>query len=205
MYFSSQTSNDPAEAALALLILAPTALVLPDEGKFSTVGLKHGSPLTTGPQTGQVSSPAGTHTVTATTEAENGSPIPGVTVTFRVISGPNTGATGTGNTGANGQTTFTYPDNGGAGTDNIQAFVGTIASNVVVMNWVQAIARCDVDQDGDIDKADLAVITRARGQVALANDPRDSDGDGRITPNDMKVCMAQCTRASCATQPGVPN
>ena len=26
------------------------------------------------------------------------------------------------------------------------------------------------------------------------------DGDGRITANDVKVCMPQCTRASCATQ-----
>jgi hypothetical protein len=198
--FSSQTSNDPAEAAIALLILAPTALVLPDEGKFSTVGLKHGSPLTTGPQTESVTSPAGTHTVTATTEAENGSPIPGVTVTFRVISGPNAGATGTANTGANGQATFTYTDNGGAGTDNIQAFVGTIASNVVVMNWVVAIARCDVDRDGDIDTTDLSLISRARGQVALPDDPRDANGDGTITVADVKVCTVKCTRANCATQ-----
>lgn len=59
---------------------------------------------------------------------------------------------------------------------------------------------CDVDQDGDIDKSDLALISRARGQTALPGDSRDSDGDGRITPNDVKVCTQQCTRTSCAIQ-----
>lgn len=198
--FSSQTSNDPAEAAIALLMLAPTALVLPDETRFSTVGLKHGLPLTTLPQTNPVTTPPGTHTVTAITEAANGNPIAGVTVTFRVMTGPNAGATGTANTAANGQATFTYTDNGGAGTDNIQAFVGAIASNVLVKNWVVLVARCDVDKDGDIDKIDLSLISRARGQIALPGDPRDSDGDGLITPNDVKVCIPQCTRLNCATQ-----
>lgn len=198
--FSSQTTNEPAEAALALLILAPTALVLPDETRFAAVGLKHGSPLTTDPQTNPVTTPPGTHTVTATTEAANGNPIAGVTVTFRVTSGPNAGATGTATTGANGQATFTYTDNGGAGADTIQAFVGALGSNVLVKNWVVQVATCDVDKDGDIDKIDLSMISRARGQIALPGDPRDSDGDGLITPNDVKVCMPRCTRLNCATQ-----
>lgn len=62
-------------------------------------------------------------------------------------------------------------------------------------------ATCDVDADGDIDKSDLALISRARGQQSSGpSDPRDADGDGTITPNDVKVCIAKCTRPSCATQ-----
>jgi hypothetical protein len=61
-------------------------------------------------------------------------------------------------------------------------------------------AICDVDNDGDIDKNDTALISRARGQTALPGDPRDSDGDGKITPNDVKVCIPLCTRANCAIQ-----
>lgn len=61
------------------------------------------------------------------------------------------------------------------------------------------LARCDVDKDGDIDQSDLALISRARGQTAGGTaDPRDADGDGLITPNDVKVCIAQCTRTNCA-------
>lgn len=64
-----------------------------------------------------------------------------------------------------------------------------------------ALPRCDADRDGDVDKVDLALISRARGQPASgAGDPRDGDGDGQITPNDVKVCLTQCTRANCAIQ-----
>lgn len=62
-------------------------------------------------------------------------------------------------------------------------------------------AKCDVDLDGDIDKADTALISRARGQQATGpDDPRDADGDGLITPNDVKVCIPLCTRPNCAIQ-----
>ncbi len=65
--------------------------------------------------------PVGTsHTVTATVK-ENGVLQAGKLVTFNVISGPNTGKTGTGTTNAAGQATFTYTDTGGAGTDQIRA------------------------------------------------------------------------------------
>lgn len=65
----------------------------------------------------------------------------------------------------------------------------------------QAVARCDVDGDFDIDKSDLSLISRARNKPATgADDPRDADGNGIITPNDVKVCIPQCTRANCATQ-----
>jgi len=63
-----------------------------------------------------------------------------------------------------------------------------------------ATQKCDVDQDGDIDRLDTAIISRARGQTALPDDPRDANGDGLITVADVKACIAQCTRASCTTQ-----
>ena len=58
------------------------------------------------------------HTVTATV-AKDGSPLAGAVVSFTVSAGPNTGKTGTCTTAANGQCTFTYHDDGGAGTDTI--------------------------------------------------------------------------------------
>ena len=63
------------------------------------------------------------------------------------------------------------------------------------------VARCDANKDGSIDQLDLALISKARNQPASGpDDPRDSDGDGRITPNDVKMCIPKCTRANCATQ-----
>ena len=67
-----------------------------------------------------------THTVTAKVTT-NASGSAGVPVSFSVISGPNTGATGTCSvdaachTDANGQVSFTYTSNGTPGTDVIQA------------------------------------------------------------------------------------
>lgn len=81
------------------------------------------------------------HTVTAlVTIAGTGTPITGKTVTFLVTSGPNNGATGTGVTDAAGKASWTYPDNGGAGTDKIKAsFVdntgATISSSEVEKIW----------------------------------------------------------------------
>jgi len=63
------------------------------------------------------------------------------------------------------------------------------------------VLTCDVDGDGDIDRIDLSLISRARGQTATGpDDPRDGNGDGVITPADVKACIPQCSRASCATQ-----
>lgn len=74
-----------------------------------------------------------------------------------------------------------------------------VVYDVTVANT--ALPKCDVDRDGDIDQADLSLISRARGKVATgANDPRDADGNGLITPNDVKTCIPLCTRANCATQ-----
>jgi hypothetical protein len=191
LQFSCCATDQTASAAIAELILAPVALIAPDPDLFATVGL---SPAT-------ATNPVGTnHTVTAFAQAANGAPVPGVTINFQVLTGPNTGKSGSGITGADGKTSFTYHDDGGAGTDTIQAFIGALGSNVVTKIWTTN-AVCDVDKDGDIDKLDLALISKARGQRATGpTDPRDANHDGKIDAADVKVCTVKCTRAACATQ-----
>ena len=89
--------------------------------------------------------PAGTsHTVNAHVTT-NASPTQGVTVTFTVVAGPNTGTTGTGVTDVNGDATFTYTSNGSPGTDTIKASatlsgtggVPTPVSDVATKTWTQ--------------------------------------------------------------------
>jgi streptogramin lyase len=75
-----------------------------------------------------------------------------------------------------------------------------VLSDLSVMTAATGVQICDVDLDGDIDKLDLREISRARGQVALPNDPRDANQDGVITPSDTKVCIPLCTLANCAIQ-----
>jgi hypothetical protein len=79
------------------------------------------------------------HTLTATVQDQAGHPVSGVTVTFTVTSGPNAGVTGTGVTGADGKTTFTYSSST-AGTDHIVASfhdaTGAVhTSNEVTKTW----------------------------------------------------------------------
>ena len=124
--FSCCYSSVPIGTAIAELILSPVALVLPDELKFSTVGL---SPVT------NTATYGGSHTVTAKAESTGGTPVPGATVNFLILTGPNAGLTGTGTTGAAGTATFTYNGVGGVGTDTIKATIGTLSSNIVEMNW----------------------------------------------------------------------
>lgn len=151
-----------------------------------------------------------THTVTGTLKDLTGTPEPGHLLTFTVLSGPNAGATGVCApinciTPASGQVTFTYSSNSVPGTDAIKVCTldnlgAPICSQSAQKEWkAGGLQPCDVDRDGDIDKLDLALISRARGQQALPGDPRDADADGVITPNDVKVCLTRCTRAACAT------
>ncbi len=68
--------------------------------------------------------PVGTsHTVTATVRNPDGSPKSGAVVSFSVTTGPGAGASGTDTTDTNGEATFTYTNNGTAGTDTIEASV----------------------------------------------------------------------------------
>ncbi len=192
LQFSSQVGNNTAGgSAEALLILAPTALVLPDPTTFSTVGLKHGNPLDITPQT----NPVGTsHTVTAIATAANGNPVATATINFLVISGPNQGKSGQAVTNGQGQATFTYTDTAGPGTDEIRASIGALQSNVVVKHWVVANLRCDADADGDVDNTDLGIIRAAMRQNASGPaDPRDGNGDGVINIADVRYCQPRLT------------
>jgi hypothetical protein len=180
-------SSAAANAALAELILAPVALIQPDPSLFATVGL---SPATAQNAVGT------NHTVTATAQSSGGAPVPGATVNFQVNSGPNAGKTGVAVTNAAGQATFTYTGTGGAGTDKIQAFIGSLGSNIVDKIW---LLKCDADVDNDIDSADLLIIRNANGQTANSSlDPRDGNSDGNINIADARYCQLRCTRPSCA-------
>ncbi len=183
MGFSCCASGSSLTAAIAELILSPVALVAPDPVLFSTVGL---SPLT-------ATNPVGTnHTVTAFTQAANNAPVPGVTIVFKVNTGPNAGKTGTGTTGADGKTSYTYHDDGGAGTDEIQAFIGTtLSSNKVLKIWGLA---CDINNDGKVSPADILLIRARLNTVSTGpTDPYDANRDGVVNVADMRYCQLRQT------------
>ena len=187
MSFSCCYNSVPFNTAIAELILAPVALIAPDPGLFSTVGL---SPVSS-------TNPIGTdHTVTAFAQSANNAPVPGVTIVFRVLAGSqNAGKTGTGTTGADGKTTFTYHDDNGAGVDQIQAFIGTsLSSNIVTKTWVIPTIACDVNGDSKVTNADLVLIRGKSGQAASGpNDPYDANKDGRIDVADVRYCQLRLT------------
>ncbi|MEW6321519.1 MAG: Ig-like domain-containing protein [Acidobacteriota bacterium] len=167
MSFSCCESSQAAIAALAELILSPVALVLPDADKFSTVGL---SPPT------RTDIEGGTHTVIAKAESTGGTPVPGATVTFTIISGPNAGVTGSGVTNASGEATFTYTDagpDGTYGTDRIQASIGSLNSNIVEMIWTPK-NRPPVATDNAYTTDEDTLLA---GNV-VTDAPPDSDDDG---------------------------
>ncbi len=60
------------------------------------------------------------------------------------------------------------------------------------------VSSCDVNNDGVVDLTDIGLIRSAIGQTPTANDPRDANGDGKITVLDARACVAKCTRAACA-------
>lgn len=61
-----------------------------------------------------------------------------------------------------------------------------------------AITTCDVDKDGDVDLNDINLVRAGIGQVPTPSDPRDANGDNKITINDVRACTLKCTKASCA-------
>ena len=183
MGFSCCANGSSLTAAIAELILSPVALVAPDPVKFSTVGLSPAS----------ATNPPGTnHTVTAIAQAANDAPVPGVTIDFRVLSGPNAGKSGSGNTGIDGKTSFTYLGSGGRGTDRIQAFIGsTISSNQVLKVWG---LECDINDDGKVSPQDIRLMRARLNTVATGpTDPYDPNRDNVVNVADMRYCQLRQT------------
>jgi len=85
--------------------------------------------------------PVGTdHTVTATVVDDAGAPVPGIDVTFDIVSGPNSGGSGSSATDADGMASFTYTGSGGPGIDTIIASFFNeqqvkIESNEALKEW----------------------------------------------------------------------
>lgn len=136
------------------------------------------------------------HCVVATTLDQNSTPIEGIRVDF-VVSGANAN-NGFVFTNTLGNAEYCYTGLS-IGLDNIVASVGNLNATAT-MQWTDANGPmlCDADDDRDIDRMDLRIISRSRGQIALPNDPRDANKDGIISPADIKVCIPLCTLAGCA-------
>ena len=88
--------------------------------------------------------------------------------------------------------TFTYHDDGGAGTDTIQAFIGAaLSSNQVIKIWGLA---CDVNGDAKVTQADLLLIRNKNNTVASGpTDPFDPNHDGVINVADVRYCQLRLT------------
>lgn len=76
-----------------------------------------------------------------------------------------------------------------------------IAATMLALSATAHAAVCDVDADGDIDKADLSLISKARGKTVPPLSPDyDPTGDGLVSPADVQACIRLCTRPNCATE-----
>lgn len=64
--------------------------------------------------------------------------------------------------------------------------------------YFRAPRTCDLDNDADVDNADINLIMNLRNTTAAPGDPRDINHDGLININDARACVVQCTRALCA-------
>ena len=75
----------------------------------------------------------------------------------------------------------------------------TNASPVLLDLTVNSVVTsCDIDLDGDVDSADITLIRAGLGQTPVPADPRDANGDGKITVVDTRACVLRCTRPNCA-------
>jgi CSLREA domain-containing protein len=112
-----------------------------------------------------------THSVTATV-TRGTSPVANRSVAFHVDNGPNTGASATVATDANGHASFTYTDSGGAGTDSISATVtddaGVLKTATATKNWVAPVDPAISAHGTPISATEASPFS---GQVASFTDP----------------------------------
>ncbi len=112
--------------------------------------------------------------------------MPGVTVTFTVKSGPNTGTTGTGVSNTSGQATFTYSGTGGSGTDTIVAsFTDSSGkvhlSNTVIKVWtIPPLKVSKFFTDTSLNPLPLDQFGNPKVDVVLSNGVVKSTNPGEI-------------------------
>ena len=155
------------------------------------------APLTAENQVGQ------DHTVTATLD-EDGAPISGKVVTFTVVSGPNTGLTGTDTSDANGEATFTYTSSQ-TGTDQIEAkFVddneNIHTSNRVDKTWVAAPASADLSVDKSDSPDPVAEGDELIYTITISNSGPDAAQAVTLTdvlPESVTFNSAEASQGSC--------
>lgn len=128
--------------------------------------------------------------VTATLRDQNSLPVAGVRVDF-IVTGANP-KTGFINADAGGLAQFCYTGTT-VGSDAIVGSVGTL-TDTAAKTWTAAAGlTCDVDNNGVVDRSDINLIQAAIGQTPVAGDPRDANGDGKITINDVRFCVLRIT------------
>jgi hypothetical protein len=59
--------------------------------------------------------------------------------------------------------------------------------------------KCDLNHDGKVDINDISLILSGRG-LQVTDDPRDIDGNGRISVKDARACALQCTQPKCLSR-----
>ncbi len=85
------------------------------------------------------------------------------------------------------------------GPGNQGGIWGIQVTELIIDRCAEAI--CDVDEDKDVDLADLRLIGQMRGEsTPPANPLADFDGNGVISINDARACVTKCTRPNCATE-----
>lgn len=152
-----------------------------------------------------------THTVTAaitgpgsgaalSRQSSAAANLSGVTVFFKVVSGPNVGLTGSAVTDINGVARFSYLGSN-LGTDYVQASFVTLSGGISFSNMVQqpwSATVCDVNSDGKIDSDDISQVLLVRNLSVSAGDARDADRNGIINVTDGRLCALKCTKPNCA-------
>ena len=85
----------------------------------------------------------------------------------------------------------------------IRGAVGAVLAVTGLQAWA---LKCDVDNNGRIDRVDITLIQQAiaaRAPVTGPDDPRDPDNNLVINAVDSRICVLRCKYASCATN-GAP-
>lgn len=58
--------------------------------------------------------------------------------------------------------------------------------------------QCDIDSNGAVNRNDISAIMAGIGKPIVAGDPRDADGDGKVTASDARMCTQRCSKEQCA-------